>query len=90
MQNLYTIGAPKHIELGQTITRGIFSNERIVNNNHLLQLNMNVNSGNSGGPVIDNNQKLHGVIVSKLWGLSVEGICFAIPSHIIKDNLNLK
>lgn len=90
MQDVMTIGAPKSIELGQSIATGIISNERKVNNNDLIQLNMSVNSGNSGGPLFDKNTQLHGVIVSKLSGFSTEGICFAIPGYKIKSYLNLE
>jgi len=89
MQDVYTIGAPKSIELGQSISTGIISSERKVNNNDLIQLNMSVNGGNSGGPVFDKQANLHGVIVSKLFGFSTEGICFSIPAHKILEYLNL-
>jgi S1-C subfamily serine protease len=87
---IYTIGAPKSIELGQSVTIGLISNERKSNNNHLLQLSMSVNFGNSGGPVFDKMGNLHGVIVSKLTGVSTEGIGFALPAFLIPEQLNLK
>lgn len=89
LQDVYTIGAPKSIELGQTVTTGMISNERNANNNELLQLSMAVNFGNSGGPLFDNTGKLHGVIVSKLVGESTEGISFAIPAYKIGDYLKI-
>jgi len=89
MLNIFTIGAPKSIELGQSVSTGIVSNERKINNNYLIQLNMSVNSGNSGGPVFDKQANLHGVIVSKLFGFSTEGICFAIPAYKITEYLNI-
>jgi len=90
LQDVYTIGAPKSIELGQTISSGVISNERKNNNNYLLQLGMSVNSGNSGGPIFDNTGALHGVVVSKLFGQNTEGISFAIPGHLIEDYLKIK
>ncbi|MCE3259453.1 MAG: hypothetical protein K0S12_1094 [Bacteroidetes bacterium] len=89
MQDVLTIGAPKSVELGQTISLGIISNERKANNNNLLQLNMSINSGNSGGPIFDNAGILHGVVVSKAVGKNTEGISFAIPGYLISDYLNL-
>jgi len=86
---VYTIGAPKSIELGQTVSIGLISNERKVNNNDLLQLSMSVNSGNSGGPLFEKSGALHGVIASKLVGIGTEGISFAIPSYLIFDFLNI-
>jgi S1-C subfamily serine protease len=89
LQDVYTIGAPKSIELGQTVTTGIISSERNSNNNELIQLSMSVNFGNSGGPVFDNAGTLHGVIVKKMVGESTEGIAFAIPSYKIGDYINV-
>jgi S1-C subfamily serine protease len=90
MQDVYTIGAPKSLELGQSISAGVISNERKSNNNNLLQLGMSVNGGNSGGPLYDEMGTLHGVIVSKLIGQNTEGVSFAIPGYLIEEYLNLK
>jgi S1-C subfamily serine protease len=90
MQDAHTIGAPKSVELGQSISAGVISNERKVNNNNLLQLGMSINAGNSGGPLYDATGKLHGVIVSKLVGENTEGVSFAIPGYLIEEYLNLK
>ena len=89
LQDVYTIGAPKSIELGQSVSSGVISNERKSNNNNLLQLGMSVNFGNSGGPVFDSQGNLHGVIVSKLIGANTEGVGFAIPGYLISDYLNI-
>lgn len=89
LQEVFTIGAPKSIVLGQSISKGIISNERNTNNNYLLQLNMSVNFGNSGGPLFDSTGTLHGIIVSKLTGINTEGIGFAIPGHKLNEYLNI-
>jgi len=88
-EEVYTIGAPKSIELGQSVSRGILSNERNHNNFHMLQLNMSVNGGNSGGALFSSNGNLHGVITSKLVGFATEGVSFAIPAYLIADYLNI-
>ena len=90
MQDIFTIGTPKSIELGQTVSLGIISNQRESENTNLLQLSMSVNSGNSGGPVFDPTGTLHGLIVSKLVGKNVEGVSFAVPSYMIEKYLNIK
>lgn len=90
LQDIYTIGAPKSIELGQSVSSGIISNLREnANTNPVLQLGMSVNGGNSGGPVFDKNGVLHGVIQSKLVGSNTEGVSFAIPAYLIQDYLNI-
>lgn len=90
LMNVYTVGTPKSIELGQSVSLGILSNERSANNRNLLQLNMSVNSGNSGGPLFDQQGVLHGIVTSKLVGANTEGVSFAIPSYKIAEYLNLK
>ena len=89
-QDVYTIGTPKSIELGQSVSSGVISNERKNNNNNLLQLGMSVNGGNSGGPVFDKDGTLHGVIEAKLIGSNTEGVAFAIPAYLIPEYLNIK
>ncbi|MEY5048699.1 MAG: hypothetical protein RLZZ175_2058 [Bacteroidota bacterium] len=90
LQDIYCIGTPKSIQLGQSVSAGILSNERNLNNNVLLQLGISINSGNSGGPLFDKNGNLHGVIESKLVGFATEGIGFAIPSYLIPGYLNIE
>jgi S1-C subfamily serine protease len=90
MEDVFTIGAPKSISLGQSISSGIISNERKINNNNLIQLNMSINAGNSGGPVFDSKGNLHGIVVSKLVGRNTEGVGFAVPSYLLQEYLNIK
>jgi S1-C subfamily serine protease len=86
----YTIGAPTSIELGQSVSRGLISNERETKTGKLLlQLNMNISPGNSGGAVFSNTGQLYGIVVSKLVGSYTEGVCFAIPSHLVGKYLNI-
>ncbi len=90
MQTVYTIGTPKSIELGQSVTSGIISSERKTETMHLLQIGMSINAGNSGGPLFDEKGNLHGVMVGKLVGKNTEGVSFAIPSYLIPEYLNIK
>jgi hypothetical protein len=89
LSEVYTIGAPKSVELGQTVTLGLISNERKTNNNNVLQLSMSINAGNSGGPLFEKSGVLHGVVQAKLVGYSTEGVGFAIPSYLIPEYLNI-
>lgn len=89
LMEVYTIGAPKSIELGQSVSLGLISNERKTGNTNMLQLSMAVNSGNSGGPLFEKSGTLQGVVTSKLVGYATEGVGFAIPSYLIPSYLNL-
>lgn len=88
-QEVYAAGAPKSIELGQSVSLGLISNERKMNNSTLLQLSISVNPGNSGGPLFERSGTFHGVVTSKLVGYATEGVGFAIPGHLIAGYLNL-
>jgi len=86
---LYAMGAPRSIELGQSATKGILSSERNVNGVSLLQVSMNINSGNSGGPMFSNNASLVGVVSAKLFGFGVEGVAFGVPGYKINEYLSI-
>lgn len=89
-EQLYAIGSPRSIELQNSLTSGVFSAERMIDGRNLLQIGMAVNSGNSGGPLFDDNFKLRGIIVSKLIGRATEGVAFAIPMTKIDEYLKLE
>ena len=88
-EEVYTIGTPSSIELGQSAAKGIISSERIIDSINLIQLNMNLNKGNSGGPLFNENAVLYGIVTSKLFGFGVEGIAFAIPAYKLKEYLHI-
>ncbi len=90
LQDVLTIGTPKSIELGQSISAGIISAERKINNNYFIQLNMSINSGNSGGPLFDAAGSLYGMIVAKLIGKNTEGVSFAVPAFLLEHHLKIK
>ncbi|MEL6135647.1 MAG: trypsin-like peptidase domain-containing protein, partial [Bacteroidota bacterium] len=87
--NIFAIGTPTSIELGQTLSRGIISGERKVGETSLIQTDASINFGNSGGPIVNEQGELIGIINSKLVGLGVEGIAFGSPAFMFKQYLNL-
>ncbi len=85
------IGTPYSIEYAHTLSDGIISGIRsdvYVNNRklQLLQSNVAVNPGNSGGPLINEYGQVIGIVRSKIMtdGEDVyEGMSFSIPtSHV--------
>ena len=48
----------------------------------MLQTDAAVNSGNSGGPLLDMTGRVVGVVTAKSGGINVEGLGFAIPSNV--------
>ncbi len=83
------IGNP--LNMPSTVTAGIISakNREITSDNvtyKVIQTDAAINSGNSGGALINAEGKIIGINTLKLSGSGVEGIGFAIP---INDTINV-
>lgn len=87
--DVWAMGTPKTLELGQTVTRGILSSHRLANSVQYLQTDVSVNSGNSGGALISRNGDVLGIVTSKLAGVGTEGLGFAISSYEIFRRLSI-
>lgn len=87
-QEVYAIGAPK--DMPYTMTKGIVSAlDRKIENNTYIQIDASVNSGNSGGPLVDENGDVIGIITLK--ATNAEGIGFALSAEEIlafKEGVN--
>lgn len=85
---VYAIGNPLGFEFQRTVTSGIVSGtNRSININgvymeDLIQTDASINSGNSGGPLINKSGEVIGINTIKVE--SAEGIGFAIPINQIK------
>ena len=88
------IGDPLGIELRGTMTNGIVSaiNRDIVTDGRtmtLIQTNAALNSGNSGGPLLNCYGQVIGINTMKMGdqmsNAGVEGLGFAIPSATVKE-----
>lgn len=90
-REIYVIGTPSAQDLSQTLTKGIISSVRKQSNgSKVIQADASISPGNSGGPLIDKDGKLLGVVNAKLVGMGVEGISFAMPVNEITKALMLK
>ena len=88
------IGDPLGVELRGTMTNGIISaiNRDITTNGRkmtLIQTNAALNSGNSGGPLINSYGQVIGINTMKIGdamsSAGVEGLGFAIPSTTVVE-----
>lgn len=81
------IGTP--IGLEGTLTSGIISSvDRKLNMmGNVFQLDAAVNSGNSGGPLIDENKKVQAIVFAGM--LQFQGLNFAIPVEYLRQLLPL-
>ena len=91
------IGDPLGVELRGTMTDGIVSaiNRDVTVNGRkmtLIQTNAALNSGNSGGPLINCYGQVIGINTMKISAFvdkaGVEGLGFAIPSTTVRDVVN--
>lgn len=91
-ETVYAIGNPVGMEFQRTVTAGIISglNRTIKIDDeygqsymeNLVQTDATINSGNSGGPLINTSGEVIGINTIKIS--SAEGIGFAIPINTIK------
>ena len=79
------IGTP--IGLEGTITSGIISStdRKLQTAGNVFQIDAAVNSGNSGGPLIDQNMKVQAIVFAGM--LQYQGLNFAIPVEYLKQIL---
>ena len=92
--SVVAIGDPLGIELRGTMTNGIVSaiNRDVTTGGRtltLIQTNAALNSGNSGGPLINCYGQVIGINTMKIGDFAasegVEGLGFAIPSSTVKE-----
>lgn len=91
-KKVYAIGNPIGFEFQRTVTSGIISavdrtlvfdeNGTKVYMSDLIQTDATINSGNSGGPLINSSGEVLGVNSIKIT--SAEGIGFAVPIDVLK------
>ena len=94
-EKVYAIGNPLGVELRGTFTDGIVSAlDRDVDVDGrtmtLIQTNAALNSGNSGGPLINQYGQVVGINTIKMMSeySNVEGLGFAIPTQAIRRVVN--
>ena len=80
------IGTPVGLE--GTLTSGIISSfdRKLLSLGNVFQIDAAVNSGNSGGPLIDKNLKVQAIVFAGM--LQLQGLNFAIPVEYLKQELS--
>ena len=88
-EQLYTIGAP--MGLGLSICHGIASNPHCVTSYrklpYVVQSDMSINSGNSGGGLLDMTNRVTGVTPYTLKG-GEGGLSLCVPAKCVVEVLN--
>jgi hypothetical protein len=77
---VYFYGSPEGLDF--TLSRALVSHpERAVRGLSLLQLDGNVNPGNSGGPLLDEQGRVLGIVTARVEGAL--GLGFALPVNYL-------
>ena len=87
-EDIIVIGNP--LGLQSTTTRGIISGVRNEDGSTMLQIDAPVNPGNSGGPIVNYNGEVLGIVTAKMVALGVEGIGFGISLPSALESLGVK
>jgi serine protease Do len=87
---IYAIGSPASKELAFSLTRGIVSGVREIDGSRYLQTDASVSPGNSGGPMLDTQGRVIGVVSWKVVGGGNEGLAFGVPAQAALEALSLE
>lgn len=92
-ENLFVVGAPLAEQFSHTVSKGIVSALRVLEDRqHYLQTDAAINPGNSGGPAFDEQGRVIGVAASGLFSSSggSKNINFLIPIDSALDALAIE
>jgi S1-C subfamily serine protease len=83
--SVYAIGSPGGLE--KTVTQGIVSalGRRFLQIGDVIQIDAAVNHGNSGGPVVDKDGRLVGIVFA--GAEQYQGLNFAVPAQRLAASL---
>lgn len=87
-ESVVAIGNP--LSFSNTVTQGIISGIRPGKNRRLIQTDAAVNPGNSGGPLLNRQGTVVGIVTQKIASEGVEGLSFALSIGEVLERLNVK
>lgn len=82
---IYAVGSPLGEDLSQTVSKGIVSGLRKIEELRFIQTDAPVNPGNSGGPLVDLSGHVVGIVTFKV--IRGEGLAFGVPMATATDRL---
>ena len=82
---VFAIGSPKGYK--HMVTAGVFSGYQSTTGERMIQTDAAINTGNSGGPLVDASGKVFGV--NTLKRQDAEGIGLAIPFSVVQEEFEL-
>jgi regulator of sirC expression with transglutaminase-like and TPR domain len=82
-QAVVALGNPKGLEY--SVVGGVVSGQRVIDNRTMIQLAIPVEEGNSGGPILDLQGRVLGIVTMK--SLVTRNLGFAMPVNALKPLL---
>ncbi len=79
-QSVVAIGNPLGLE--HSVVAGVLSGRRDIEGRSMLQVAVPIERGNSGGPLLDRQGRVHGLLTMK--SLKTENLGFAVPINALK------
>jgi S1-C subfamily serine protease len=86
-EEVFAVGSPFGAQLSGTVTRGILSGERTMNEQNFIQSDVAINPGNSGGPLVDAEGGV--IAIADLTRAGSSGISLFIPIADALEKLGL-
>ncbi len=83
-EDVYGLGAPKGLDL--SLSDGLISQLREVDGYRVIQTNVAISPGSSGGGLFDGEGNLVGILTEKIVDEDTEGIGFAIPADLVLEH----
>ncbi len=89
-EDVYALGSPLGDKFNTTLTRGVLSGYRTLENNRYLQSDVAILPGNSGGPLLDAKGVVVGITVAGLGAKGLAGMNFFIPIADVLTKLGIE
>lgn len=89
-EDVFALGSPLGDKFNTTLTKGILSGYRNIDDNRYLQSDVAILPGNSGGPLLDHKGSVIGITVAGLGSKGIAGMNFFIPINEALSKLGVK
>ncbi len=89
-EDVYVLGSPLGDQFNTTLTRGILSGYRTMEEKRYLQSDVAILPGDSGGPLLDAKGSAIGIVVLGLGAKGLAGMNFFIPIGEALARLNIE
>lgn len=87
--DVFVVGSPLGKTFANSVTRGVLSGERVIDGTKYLQTDASVNPGSSGGPLLDAQGRVQGIVSSKIAAPGIEGLAFGVPVEVLARELSV-